>query len=153
MTAPAAGLDTPAELVAAARTVLDRPDALPGPAWARSTALLARQALEAALAEFWRREVPDEVTGSFTTQLLCLRSYVPTEVATGAFEAWAALSTACHHHAYDLAPTAAELHNWVDAVATLVTALGPGAPPPPAAGAGGGEQAGGDGAPTDVGPA
>ena len=118
-----AGLGSPADLVAAARTVLDHPDALSGSAWARSTALLARQALEAAIAGFWRREVPEEVTGSFTTQLLCLRSYVPAEVAAGAFEAWAALSSACHHHAYDLAPTAAELHHWVESVTHLVTAL------------------------------
>lgn len=123
MTAAATGLETPADLVAAARTVLDRPDALPGSAWARSTALLARQALEAAIAGFWEREVPEAVTGSFTTQLLCLRSYVPTEVATAAFEAWAALSTACHHHAYDLAPTATELHNWLDTVADVVDGL------------------------------
>jgi hypothetical protein len=85
--------------------------------------LLARQALEAAIADFWLRVEPEEMTGSFTTQLLCLRSYVPAEVATGAFEAWAGLSTACHHHAYDLAPTAAELHRWVETVTDLVTAL------------------------------
>lgn len=125
-------LDSPAALVAAARAVLDRPDALPGSAWSRATALLARQALEEALADFWRRAAPGTEDGTFTAKLLCLRGYVPSEVAADAHQVWAALSDACHHHAYDLAPTAGELHRWVGRTAELVAALAA------AAGAGGG---------------
>ena len=31
-------------------------------------------------------------------------------------EAWGALSRACHHHPYELAPTAGELSGWIEAV-------------------------------------
>jgi hypothetical protein len=125
-----AALDSPAALVAAARAVLDRADALPGSAWSRATALLARQALEEALADFWRRVAPGAEDGTFTAKLLCLRGYVPAEVATDAHQVWAALSDACHHHAYDLAPTAGELHRWVERTAELVAALARESPPP-----------------------
>lgn len=121
-----ADADSPTRLVVAARTVLERPDALPGSAWSRSTALLARQALEGALADFWRRTAPGTEASNGTAQLLCLRAYVEPDVATDAFQAWAALSDACHHHAYDLAPTASELHRWVTRVEDLVARLGGG---------------------------
>jgi hypothetical protein len=35
---------------------------------------------------------------------------------------YAALSEACHYHAYELAPTAAELTRWITAVDRLLTA-------------------------------
>ena len=31
-------------------------------------------------------------------------------------ETWGALSRACHHHPYELAPTAAELARWIEVV-------------------------------------
>lgn len=125
----ASGQDTlqgPAALLAAARTVLDQPDALPGSAWARTTALLARQALETALAAYWRRTAPGTEDAPFTAQLLCLRSYADADIAAEAFQSWAALSDACHHHAYDLAPTAPELRRWLTATEPVVAGLAPG---------------------------
>ena len=38
---------------------------------------------------------------------------------------WAALSEACHYHAYELAPTAAELAGWFQSVEELLTRITP----------------------------
>lgn len=38
-------------------------------------------------------------------------------------ELWATLSRAAHHHAYELAPTSAELRGWLDDATDVVTRL------------------------------
>ena len=38
--------------------------------------------------------------------------------------AWAALGRACHHHPYELAPTAPEFEDWLHAVDELISRLG-----------------------------
>jgi hypothetical protein len=38
-------------------------------------------------------------------------------------ESWLGLSRAAHHHAYELAPTAAELRSWHSAVSQVTAAL------------------------------
>ncbi len=57
------------------------------------------------------------------TQFTCLPWYVEPTAARRAHQTWAALSCACHHHAYDLAPTAVELRAWLDDVDRLVNDL------------------------------
>lgn len=114
---------TPQALLAAARATLDRPAALAGSAWARSTALLTRQALEIALAGYWTKRAPGMESCSGAAQLLALPFYLDDPAARLAHETWAALSHACHHHAYDLAPTAAELRRWLEAAQTIVDVL------------------------------
>jgi hypothetical protein len=44
------------------------------------------------------------------------------DLAARAGHAWSALSRACHHHPYELAPTAAELQGWLAVVDALVQA-------------------------------
>jgi hypothetical protein len=56
------------------------------------------------------------------SQLLCLTAYLDQATATRAAYLSAALSRACHYHPYELAPTAAELSNWINETAAL-TAL------------------------------
>lgn len=111
-------------LVAAARAVLAEPGTLPGPAWPRAAALLTRQALETAVSDYWARRAPGMESCNATAQLVALRFYAddPT-VAHEAQQTWCELSEACHHHGYDLAPTAGELANWLDTVALLVDRL------------------------------
>lgn len=77
--------------------------------WPRAAALLARQALETALDEFWRTKGLALDGCGTRPQLLCLREYVGAEMAGRVHEAWARLTHACHHHPYELAPTAADL--------------------------------------------
>ena len=59
-------------LITEARRLLERPDAMTAGIWPRATALLARQALEAALDDLWRVRAPGVEAGSMRAQLLCL---------------------------------------------------------------------------------
>jgi hypothetical protein len=112
---------TPAELLDAAREMVGRPR--PGTAglWSRAAALLGRQALESALDELWSRTAPGIERASMRCQLLCLPAYVQdAEVVGRAAHAWIALTQACHHHPYELPPTAEELDRWLDAVQAMI---------------------------------
>lgn len=127
---------TPDDLLAAARELLRRPDPATAGLWPRASALLGRQALEAALQDLWRRKGLDLAWCTTRAQLLCLLAYLPDPaVGRRAAHAWAALSRACHHRGYEGTPTASELAAWLDAVADLVTAsassAGEGGPAPP----------------------
>jgi hypothetical protein len=58
-------------------------------------------------------------------QLICLRSYLgDTDLAVRAGHAWSALRRACHHHPYELAPTATELDGWFAVVGELIRSVG-----------------------------
>lgn len=89
--------------------------------WPRAVALLGRQALEQSLDDLWRARAPRVQAVSRHAQLLCLGAYVADEeLVSGVRHAWHGLSRACHHHAYELPPAAAELEGWLDAVERLV---------------------------------
>jgi len=116
---------TSEELLAAARRLVERPDAGTAGVWPRAAALLARQALEQAMAGLWAG-LPgaDGLSGRpMRSQLLCLTAYVDQDVATRAAYLAAALSRACHYHPYELAPTASELTRWLNETADLVKVL------------------------------
>jgi len=111
---------TPPELLSAADDLLrDAHPDLAG-AWPRAVAILCRQALEGSMFDLWRAKAPGVEDASYRAQLLCLRFYVAPAVAECADETWTALSRACHHHAYELLPTAAELGTWLESVDELV---------------------------------
>ena len=113
--------DSPDRLLKAARTLLERPDARTAGVWPRAAAHLTRQALELLLDELWRRRAPGTEETSTRAQLICLPSYVNNNGLAGrVVYAWNALSQACHHHAYELAPTAPELQVWMAAAGELV---------------------------------
>jgi hypothetical protein len=104
-----------------AHDLLRRADPATSGLWPRAAALLARQALEAGVQSLWQRRSLDLEGCSMRTQLICLRSYLgDPELAARAAHAWSALSRACHHHAYELAPTAGELGAWLPAVRELI---------------------------------
>ena len=55
---------------------------------------------------------------------MCLPEYLGDRGLAGEIVfTWSALSDACHHHAYELAPTAAELDRRLDAVERLIEKL------------------------------
>jgi len=116
---------TPADLLAAARDLLERPAAAGVSGWPRAVSLLTRQALENAIDEFWKASTATAGLCDCTrkTQLTCLPAYLEPRLAREASYIWAALSNACHYHPYDLAPTAAELSGWIDSVAALLAAI------------------------------
>jgi len=111
-----------AELLDAARSLLT---AAPAPSgWqARAVATLTRQALEAALDDFWLRVAPGVEAAPRSTQLLCLPTYAGDQVAGLASTTWSSLSNACHVRAYDLAPSLDELARWLAATAQVLDAL------------------------------
>jgi hypothetical protein len=116
---------TPAELLAAARQIQERPSAATAGVWPRAAAFLARQALEAALDELWEADSATRGLSQCTgrSQLACLPSYVDARTARQIAYVWTALSKACHYHAYELAPTAAELTSWFQAVDQLLARI------------------------------
>lgn len=110
-------------LIAEAHSLLSYSDAATAGVWPRAAALLARQALEQGLADFWQNRAPGVEDCPRRSQLLCLRSYADEQLAEEASHTWAALSRACHHHAYELSPTASELERWMRSVADVVDSL------------------------------
>jgi hypothetical protein len=116
----------PRELLDVAGGLLGRGDPATAGLWPRASAILALQALEAGLLRLWERRAIDLRGCSMRTQLICLRSYLDdARLAARASHAWSALSRACHHHAYELAPTAGELRSWFSAVSELVERVDP----------------------------
>lgn len=114
------GEGDPGELLEAASGLLRRADPATAGLWPRVSALLALQALETSLGRLWRRHALEFRSGSMRTQLICLRSYLgDAALAARAGHTWSALRRACHHHPYELAPTAGELSSWFAVVGEL----------------------------------
>ena len=115
----------PRDLLDMADGLLRRADPTTAGLWPRASALLALQALEASLLRLWERRTLDLQGCSMRTQLICLRSYLEdAKLAARTGHAWSALSRACHHRAYELAPTAGELQSWFSVVSELVQRVG-----------------------------
>jgi len=116
---------TPDELLAAAARLIQRPDAATVGIWPRAAALLARQAVELAMAAIWaaKPQTAELSSSTMRSQILCLTAYLDPGTAARAAYLIAALSHACHYHSYELAPTAAELTGWLDQAAELVTQM------------------------------
>lgn len=111
---------TPAQLLAAAEQLLARP-AKADVAWPRAAALLARQALEHSLDAYWHAKGISLAQLATSPQLICLADYLDDRsLGERVRDAWGALSDACHHHPYELAPNAAELRGWIATVRELV---------------------------------
>lgn len=116
----------PRALLDMAHRLLRRADPATAGLWPRVSALLARRALEASFVMLWERRSLDLQGCSVRAQLICLRSYLgDPDLAARTSHAWAALSRACHHHPYELAPTAAELRVWFAVVGELMLKIGP----------------------------
>ncbi len=114
--------DGPAlDLLGAARMLVDRPGEGTAGLWPRAAVLLARQALEVALKTYWSWAALGMEECTARAQLLCLGRFLGDPGLAGrAYDVWAALSRASHHHAYDLPPTQDELHGWFATVGEVV---------------------------------
>lgn len=109
------------ELLGMSRGLLDHADPETAGLWPRASALLAGRALEASVRRLWERRHLDLRNCSMRVQLICLRSYLDdAELAARARHTWSALRRACHHHPYELGPTATELRVWLAVVEELV---------------------------------
>ncbi len=118
-------MTTPQVLLGWADAAVAHPDFGPDGVWPRVAAFLCRQALEEALDRYWARELPGVERASRRTQISCLAPVLgDPDLAYDVATAWYALTRACHHHPYELAPTTAELAHWAAQVRTLVDRLG-----------------------------
>ncbi len=112
---------TPAQLLAAAKVTLSNSSPWGG-SWQRAVAFLARQALEDAIGEVWTGAAAGMAACPLAAQLTCLPYYLEDQaLAFRARHCWYALSSACHAHPYELAPTLAELAGWLADVEALVS--------------------------------
>ena len=113
-----------AQMLTTARELLTRPDPDLDGVWPRAAAFIARQALEDALDRVWPFEMEGIRRASRATQLACLHHATPDrDLTDGVRVAYHALSRACHHHQYELAPTAPELEMWIEKVERLIERL------------------------------
>jgi len=98
------------EILASAKSLLDRTSAETSGLWPRAVVLLERQAIEVALETFWSAKAPGAEECSMRAQLLCLGPCLKNPgIASRAHQAWAALSRAARFHPYELPPTMGEL--------------------------------------------
>lgn len=107
-----------------ARVVTRRDDPTLVGVWPRAAALLTRQAVEDAMTRVLAARAPGAERCANRPRLLCLREYVPDELAERASFLWATLSRACHHHPYELSPTSDEVNGWIEDTDMLVSELG-----------------------------
>jgi hypothetical protein len=106
-----------------ARSVLPAPT-LARPVAVRAATLLARTVLEHALSARLARDLPGAEQGSWRAQLLCLRA-LDDRLGEDAAQLHGELSRACHHHPYELTPTADEAATLLDRTTDVVTRLAP----------------------------
>lgn len=112
------------EVAGMARAMLASNDKTPTGVWPRAAAFLARQALETAVRGLWEAKGVDLQGAQARAQFLCIATYLGDPPLAGRCRhAWAALSRACHHHPYELAPTAGEIERWLDVVDDLIRRL------------------------------
>ena len=112
------------DLIEDARMVLQRDVEATQFVWPRAAAVLGRQSLEMSLDQLWIARAPGTEACSARVQLICLSSYLEPELAGAVGYAYSALSRACHHHPYELAPSQAEIERWLDTCERLALAVG-----------------------------
>lgn len=102
----------PKRRLVVADQLLRNPDLVEGGAWPRACTWLIRLALEHAVDDYWQRHRPEVAGASRRAQLLALARTVDADLGLRCTQLWHGLSRAAHHHAYELAPTSAELRGW-----------------------------------------
>jgi hypothetical protein len=117
--------ESPADVLAMAEALVGHASRETRGLWPRAAALVARQALEQAVDEYWRARGFDFRGCGERQKLICLREYLDPHLAGEVYEAWAQLTRACHHHAYELAPTVEELAASMVTVRRLTRAIDP----------------------------
>lgn len=114
------------DLLAQAERLLSGEIAVPARS-ARAACWLARAELEAAVCDLLRARGVDPGFATMRTRLSCLETaYRPADRATvmRATYAWAELSNATHHHAFELSPTLSEARHLVGLVTRLSAVAG-----------------------------
>lgn len=115
---------THARLLSSAQAILDGTIAMPHHQAPRAAAFLARQGLEDLALVLCVRHGIHSGMETMGARLIVLRERVDRTTADKLERAWAGLSRACHHHAFELPPTASEVRGLIE----LVTSIPPSDP-------------------------
>jgi hypothetical protein len=106
-------------LLRSARRALDGELGLPPSQVTRSAALFIRTALESIVEEHLTRANLYCERAGMRVKLICLQVQLGEPAGSSAAWAWAALSGACHHHAYELSPTQSEIEHLLNTISAL----------------------------------
>lgn len=110
----------PAELLGYSRRLLDE-EPVTGQN-ARLAAVLARQALEMIVDRRCIDIEPGVEDATLKTRLIVLYALAPEDESVRKLDyAWIRLSSACHHHAYELSPTVTEIRGLCESVAGVLS--------------------------------
>jgi hypothetical protein len=107
-------------LLIQARAILLGQHPVPRNQAARAAAVITRQALEASVRELCSGWGIADPRVNMRSKLVVMRFLGDDTTAELAATAWWGLSNACHHHAYELTPTSAEIQHLIDHVARLI---------------------------------
>ncbi|MBK6578683.1 MAG: hypothetical protein IPG17_21310 [Sandaracinaceae bacterium] len=115
---------TPRQLLHAAHQLVEQPTIGTDGFWARTSAALARQALEQAVQVKLSRYAGSLEDVPWTAQMLAVHGVCSDHAtAARAYFVWSALSQALHHNGYELPPSAEALRGWIVVVDEVITAL------------------------------
>ncbi len=99
-----------AAVLRCAHVMLDQPEPDTATVWPRGAAVLTRQAIETTLDAYWQHTSAQMRFANWTEKWLAAPAYLGRDPVVPAAEyAWSALSEACHHRAYEVGLTEAEL--------------------------------------------
>lgn len=110
-------------LVGHAREILAGTHPIPPAQATRAAAILTRLGFEDVMRAWCDRWGAPSSWHNMRSQLIALRCLADRTTADLAATAWAGLSNACHHHAYELAPTAGEIAHLVDQTEQLIARI------------------------------
>ncbi len=88
-----------------------------------AAAMILRQVLEESLDGLWAAEEPGMASVSMRAQLIVLPWFLEESLAGRVREVWNALSAACHHSAYELAPSRQEISFSIAVIEELAAAV------------------------------
>lgn len=114
------------DLLTLAAAIGDGVESVPGMSDTRAACLITRQALEQVIDALLTQRQLGCPSASMRARLICLgQAYAeePGEIAYRAETAWRRLSSACHHHAYELNPSRGEAHALINEVDWLAKQL------------------------------
>jgi len=104
---------------------LDEFDPHTSGAWPHAAAALIRQCLESTLNVFWRTRAPGMLEANWRDKWVCLPAFLGDKPETREADfAWSALSNACHHRAYDVGLTQAELREHLAVARRFLSVVG-----------------------------
>lgn len=110
---------TVVDVLVMAEAVLDGAVPVPGGNSARAAAVLARPALEEIVEDRCAAVAPGLVRPSMRSRLIILTALDGHDVGACAQTAWDGPSRACHHHSYELQPTAGEVRDLIGLVRSV----------------------------------